>query len=202
MKKIALLATLLSLSLPLSSHAAQTTQNVILGPYNTTVTDYTLQPVTVTPGSTIELRLQNPSPNNLTFSAPELGLNTVVPGNAEQRIFVDSTMTSALLPSQQLTYYILDQNGNQMASSYFFNSEVASDFSQQYQEETISNVESMDDSEISDTMPSEVGQTETGQGVAQPTPGLEQSDINQQMPEQPMQQDPAIERSSTVRGFW
>jgi hypothetical protein len=131
MKKLLLFAALVSLLLPMSAQAAVVpTQDIVLGPYNVSTVSNPLQPINILPNSSMELQVLNPTPGPLTFSAPDLGLSVVVPANSERRISLNPAMTANLTPGQQVAYYILDPSGNQLASSYFVNQEVAYNFEQ------------------------------------------------------------------------
>ncbi len=186
MKKLFALAALLTLAAPLSAQAAVMSQDLVLSPYTTSSTTSvssattpgvaTLQPIMVSPGNTTELKVLNPTPGPLTFAAPSLGISVVVPANAEQRVFIDASQTANLTPGQQVAYTVTDQNGNNIATSYIQNQDVAYNYQQS-------------------TTTSTTQQTESSQTVSQPSPAPVEN-------VQPTVEQPAVEKSTTVRGFW
>lgn len=143
MKKLLLLAAVISLALPANAQVVTTTtlaqpisQDIVLGPYNVSTTSNPLPTLAIIPNANAELNVLNPTANPLTFSVPELGVNVVIPANAERRISISPAMTANLAPGQQIAYYILDPSGNQIASSYMVNQEVAYLFQQTIVTET------------------------------------------------------------------
>jgi hypothetical protein len=125
-----MLATLLSLSLPLGAQAQNamqtdnpmvSSQEVVMGPFNNNA-NLEVPQLVIIPGSNLELHLLNPSPSPLTFSSPDLHLSYTVPANSERVIYVGPETTANLTSGQQVAYYIVDSSGNQLASSTIVNS--------------------------------------------------------------------------------
>lgn len=61
----------------------------------------------------------NPGPSAVRFSSPALGLNREIPANSQRTLWIDGTTVSGLTPGQMVSYYIVDMQGNQIASSSF-----------------------------------------------------------------------------------
>lgn len=108
------LAAMLSLSLPLAAQAQVVSEQIILDPYNN---DFTLEQLEITPGYSMELNLLNFSSQDLTFSSPELGLEVVVPANTHEVVYIDPATLAAVEGNETVAYFILDESGNQIASS-------------------------------------------------------------------------------------
>ena len=126
-----LAAAILSLSLPLaqaqvttvttvSTPVIMSSQEIVMGPFDAS-SSVVMPRLMIGSGSNLEVHLLNPSPNPLTFSSPDLNISYVVPANSERVVYIDPAMTASLTPGQEISYYIVDDSGNRLASSSFIN---------------------------------------------------------------------------------
>lgn len=131
MKNLLLSAAVLAMTLTLSAQAADfVSRDIVLGPYNVSSASTPLPMLSIIPNTRMEFHILNPTANPLNFSVPDLGINETVPANSERRISLEPARTANLTPGQQVAYYIIDANGNQIASSYMINERVAYGFEQ------------------------------------------------------------------------
>ncbi len=109
------LAALVGLSLPLPSFSLDiVTQEIVLDPYNS---DFNVEPVSVLPGTPLQLTFLNFSNKDLTFSAPDLGVNVVIPHNQQKVVSINADTLSQVQGTHTVAYFIQDAGGNQLASS-------------------------------------------------------------------------------------
>ncbi len=76
-----------------------------------------LPQVQILPGSSVELTAMNFSAKPMTLSIPSLGVNQVIPPNSQVPVDLSPAQTASLTGGQNVAYYVLDENGNQIASS-------------------------------------------------------------------------------------
>ena len=116
------LAAAIAVTLPLASNAAVVNQDITVSANN--AGSYSVSEISVLPGNTYGLNLMNFSPNDMTFSSPELGIEMVIPANSQKVVYLDNAAIANLRAGQTVSYYILDASGNRVATSTIVNEQV------------------------------------------------------------------------------
>lgn len=65
------------------------------------------------------VNVMNTSPQPITFGSTDLNLALTVPPNTEQVVQIDPATLTNLTPGREISYYIQDSTGNQIATSTF-----------------------------------------------------------------------------------